>query len=67
MLEKARVKVAGTDRHLLSECLLWGEGLALGLAFGWTPHLLITGQRCDFFFFHKAEPIPRQGTLIIKP
>lgn len=67
MLEKARVKVAGTGRRLLSECLLWGEGLALGLAFGWTPDLLITGQRCDFFFSHKAEPIPCQGTLIIKP
>lgn len=66
MLEKARVKVAGTGRRLLSECLLWGEGLALGLAFGWTPDLLITGQRCDFFS-HKAEPIPCQGTLIIKP
>lgn len=50
VLEKARVKVAGTGRRLLSECLLWGEGLALGLAFGWTPDLLITGQRCDFFF-----------------
>lgn len=63
VLEKARVKVAGTDRRLLSECVLWGEGLALGLAFGWTPDLILTGQRCDFSI--KQSLSPCQGTLII--
>lgn len=26
VLEKARVKVAGTGRHFPSECMLWGRG-----------------------------------------
>lgn len=48
VLEKARVKVGGTSRRFLSESMLWEEGLALDLAFGWTPDLIITGQRCNF-------------------
>jgi hypothetical protein len=43
--------------------MLWGEGLALELAFGWTPDLIITGQRCNFSI---KQFILHQGTVIIR-
>lgn len=57
------MKVAGTGSHFLSECTLWGEGLA------WCYHWLqfrSQSRRSEKQFFHKTELIPCQGTLIIK-
>lgn len=62
MLEEGRVKEAETGSHFLSEYMLWGEGQALELVFGWNVDLLLAGQRCNF---STKQLTPLQCTLII--